>query len=59
LFHVGVCFKSLASQVLLEASRQLEITGREIGTLGSMIHFLQAVGLRDKTHFHLDARGPS
>ena len=59
------CFTSTSvldcffSQVLLKASRKLEITGREIGTVGGVIHILQAVGLCDKTHFHLDALSPS
>jgi len=34
LLYVGVCSKSLASQMLLTGYKDVEITGHEIGTAG-------------------------
>jgi hypothetical protein len=43
LVSIGACCISLASQVLLVMSKVMEITGSDIGTLGSLVHKLACV----------------
>ena len=38
MLHVGVCYKSFSNQVLLKGSKELDITGREVGTVGRAVH---------------------
>jgi len=43
LLHVGVCCKSLTSQVLLKGPKKLEVTGHEMWTVRSLVHILPAL----------------
>jgi hypothetical protein len=43
LLHVGVYCKSLAGQVLIKGSGEIEITGREIETLEKVVPDLLAI----------------
>jgi hypothetical protein len=49
LLHVGVYRKSLASQVFLKGSEEIQITGREIGTVGRAVHNHLAVAPQSVT----------
>jgi hypothetical protein len=43
LLHIGVCYKLLASWVLHRGPKDLEVTGHEIGNVGSVVNNFIAV----------------
>jgi len=43
LLHVGVCCKSLTSQVPLKGPKELEIAGHEMWTVRRLVHILPAL----------------
>ena len=52
MLYVGICCKLLASQVFLKGSKEIEINGHEIGTVGSMV-CNYPVGSMMPNDFHL------
>jgi len=53
LSDVGVCPKSLAKQLLLKGSQEMEVNGRDIKTVGRMNHNLPAVVSQPDTPEHM------
>ena len=49
MLYVGVRCRSLASQVLVESSKWVEIIIREFGSVGSVVENLSAVGQQSVT----------
>jgi len=43
LLHISMCFKSLASKMLLKESNKISITEHEIRTTGKVVHNLPVI----------------